>query len=82
MNNYPSYLIHYGVKGQHWGERQYQYMDGTYTPLGKERRRIGPHDYRSSKDKKVHSTVGGGADIKEIKNNAKIINGGTKGHMV
>lgn len=45
--NYPSYLMHYGVKGQHWGERQYQYMDGTYTPLGKERRRIGLHDYGS-----------------------------------
>ena len=36
---YPSYLMHYGVKGQHWGERQYQNPDGTYTELGKERRR-------------------------------------------
>lgn len=36
---YPSYLIHYGVKNQRWGERRYQYEDGTYTELGKERRR-------------------------------------------
>ena len=30
-----------GVKGQKWGFRQYQYPDGTWTELGKERRRIG-----------------------------------------
>lgn len=77
---YPSYLIHYGVKGQHWGERQYQYKDGTYTLLGKERRRIGPHDYGSTLEKKAHSTGGGGANIKELKKHAKIINGGNIGH--
>ncbi len=48
---YPTYLMHYGVKGQHWGERLYQNSDGTYTELGKERRRIGPHDYGSKKEK-------------------------------
>jgi hypothetical protein len=37
--SYPSYLMHYGIKGQKWGERLYQNPDGTYTELGKERRR-------------------------------------------
>lgn len=34
-------LAHYGVKGMHWGQRNYQYKDGTYTDLGKARRRVG-----------------------------------------
>ena len=34
-------LQHYGVKGQKWGHRNYQNPDGTYTELGKERRRVG-----------------------------------------
>lgn len=33
------YLAHYGVKGQKWGVRNYQNRDGTYTELGKQRRR-------------------------------------------
>lgn len=28
-------LIHYGRKGQRWGIRQYQYKDGSLTPLGR-----------------------------------------------
>lgn len=28
-------LYHYGVKGQQWGVRRYQYADGTLTPAGK-----------------------------------------------
>ena len=28
-------LYHYGVKGQKWGVRRYQYADGTLTPAGK-----------------------------------------------
>lgn len=28
-------LLHYGRKGQHWGERLYQNKDGSLTPLGR-----------------------------------------------
>lgn len=31
------FLSHYGVKGQKWGVRNYQYADGGYTPAGAER---------------------------------------------
>ena len=30
-------LVHYGIKGQKWGRRQYQNKDGSLTPAGKER---------------------------------------------
>lgn len=30
-------LAHYGIKNQKWGNRRYQYEDGTRTPEGKER---------------------------------------------
>lgn len=30
-------LYHYGTKGQRWGERKYQYEDGSLTPAGRER---------------------------------------------
>lgn len=32
-------LWHYGVKGMKWGVRNYQNKDGTWTKLGKERRK-------------------------------------------
>lgn len=34
-------LYHHGVKGQKWGERRYQYQDGSYTPEGKRHYGIG-----------------------------------------
>lgn len=34
-------LEHSGVKGMHWGQRLYQNPDGSYTELGKARRRVG-----------------------------------------
>ena len=36
---YNDYLAHHGVKGMKWGVRRYQYADGTYTPVGRNRRR-------------------------------------------
>lgn len=38
----PSYidcLTHHGIKGMHWGVRRYQNSDGSYTALGKKRRK-------------------------------------------
>lgn len=31
------YLAHHGIKGQKWGERKYQYKDGSLTPEGRRR---------------------------------------------
>ncbi len=30
-------LIHYGIKGQKWGNRRFQNEDGSYTAAGRER---------------------------------------------
>lgn len=35
------YLMHYGVKGMHWGIRRYQNPDGTLTEEGKRRHHLG-----------------------------------------
>lgn len=35
---YGSELYHHGVEGMKWGQRLYQYEDGSLTPLGKARR--------------------------------------------
>jgi hypothetical protein len=32
-----TYLAHHGIKGQKWGERKYQYKDGSLTPEGRKR---------------------------------------------
>ena len=36
-NNEENELKHYGIKGQQWGKRNYQYEDGSLTPEGKRR---------------------------------------------
>lgn len=35
------FLYHHGIKGQKWGVRRYQNEDGSYTALGKARRKDG-----------------------------------------
>ena len=35
MSEYPTYLVHFGIKGQRWGIRRYQNEDGTLTAEGK-----------------------------------------------
>ena len=46
-----SCLMHYGQKGQKWGERQYQNLDGSLTPLGREhyRKMYGGKSSKSNK---------------------------------
>ena len=39
------YLQHHGIKGQKWGIRRFQNEDGSWTELGKSRRRIGDANY-------------------------------------
>ena len=53
-------LEHYGVKGQKWGQRNYQNPDGTYTELGKERRRVG-HKKTESADDESEGKISGKA---------------------
>ena len=46
-------LEHSGVKGQTWGVRRYQNPDGTYTELGKKRRRVGYEEPETDNDTKM-----------------------------
>lgn len=46
-------LYHYGILGQKWGVRRFQYMDGSYTQAGRERYGIGP-----ARESKSDETVG------------------------
>lgn len=46
-------LYHYGVKGQKWGVRRYQYADGSLTPAGKKRRQ----SFQNQDSKRVASMM-------------------------
>lgn len=48
-------IAHSGVEGQKWYNRRYQYEDGTYTELGKARRRVG-NDHRYERNDKAPTT--------------------------
>jgi len=37
FTDWDSELYHHGIKGQKWGIRNYQNLDGTLTPAGRER---------------------------------------------
>ena len=66
-NNRPTYLIHYGIKGQKKGRRRFQNEDGTLTAEGKERYGIGD-------EKRAHGS------IKKVGNNTdKLLKGRKKG---
>lgn len=49
-------LIHYGIKGQKWGDRRFQYEDGSLTPEGKIRYGVegdGSYDSLTRKQKRA-----------------------------
>ena len=49
------YIAHHGVKGQKWGERQYQNADGSLTPAG--RIHYGVGNARASSSGEGHGTA-------------------------
>lgn len=61
-------LYHYGVKGQKWGVRRYQYADGTYTPAGKKRYYANSNPNRS-KAEKVASMMS--MEVKQLVNTGR-----------
>ena len=49
------YLIHYGVKGQKWGRRNWQNYDGSYTAAGRQHYGIGERRIARSNINKNYS---------------------------
>ena len=60
----PESLQHYGIKGQKWGLRRFQNPDGSYTELGKERRRVGFKEESGKEDEKSKTNKGNTSDVK------------------
>lgn len=46
-------LIHYGIKGQRWGVRRFQNVDGTRTPAGKHREQSANADKQMRNERKT-----------------------------
>lgn len=47
------YLEHFGVRGQKWGQRNYQNLDGSLTQAGREHYGVGKRLMKALKDHKV-----------------------------
>lgn len=60
-------LYHYGTKGQKKGIRKYQNANGTWTPLGLERRQSGVAAYGHPKKKETAGKTSGGKGSKSKK---------------
>lgn len=70
------YLVHYGTKGMHWGERLYQNRDGSLTPLG--RARYGIHGGVFDSTSTLASRAKRG--LKSVATSAKVAGVVAKGH--
>lgn len=64
---YGESLYHYGIKGQQWGTRRYQELDGSLTPAGRSR------FYAARKARKSGKVVEKGVDFSG--NTVKVSNG-------
>lgn len=66
------YLVHSGVRGMKHGVRQYQNRDGTWTELGKARRRKGDDQSRPKKERtaETEKTI---AEIQKYDNRQKLM---------
>lgn len=56
LQNDSSILMHYGIKGQKWGVRRFQNIDGTLTKEGKERYSSSEKDSGEKKKKSENET--------------------------
>ena len=60
-------LQHYGILGMKWGVRRYQNADGSYTSLGKKRRKSDGYseDYKSAHTKRDTRTMSN-SELKKV----------------
>lgn len=65
------YIVHHGIKGQEWGVRRYQHVDGTLTEAGK--KRYSSSDTSTDEEKKSKTEEKKLSESEEVVN--KVIRG-------
>lgn len=66
-----NYLAHHGVKGQRWGERKYQYENGSLTPEGRRHYGVGEGGIRAQ-IKMIRRTARENRRIERVENAERI----------